>query len=272
MSETYPSLHGLQSWIQQALMFPPQASEEQTEQMVEASSRLSGTQRLAIYQRSYHMRLLQCMREQFPALCHALGTQLFTDFAREYLQTYPSVSYTLHDLGRRFPAYLEETRPDRNEPAGNRESWIDFMVDLARFERELMVMFDAPGHEGKPFAREEMPDSQLRLQPCLALGDYRFPVEWYYHEVQTDNDPSFPPQQRSLVALVRKDYFTHTFSLSAPQYVFLKALQGGKTVAQGLAIAAEEAGQPIERVYRSWAQPGSTRARWIQAGFFIATD
>ena len=78
--------------------------------------------------------------------------------------------------------------------------------------------------------------------------------------------------QRSLVALVRKDYLTHTFPLTAVQYTFLLALKTGKDIKQALTMAAQEAAQPIEQVYQSWTQPGNTRERWIEAGFFIAVD
>ncbi|MEA5472215.1 DNA-binding domain-containing protein [Spirulina sp. 06S082] len=272
MKETSPSLQALQSWMQNALIDPQQASREQIKGIIASSSRLNSTQRLAIYQRSYHIRLLKCMREQFPALCHALGADLFNDFARQYLQTYPSISYTLSDLGKRFPAYLEETRPDRQETSDKRESWIDFMVDLAQFERQLFILFDALGHEGKPFANLHSPDSCLKLQPCFALGDYRFPVAWYYHEVKQNNDPPFPPLQRSPIALIRKNYLTHTFSLTGVQYIFLQALSRGLKIEEAIAVAAREAAQPREQVYRSWAQAGSTRERWLEAGFFIVAD
>lgn len=266
------SLRDLQSWMQKALLFPQQVSEEQSDRFIAPSSRLSASQRLAIYQRSYQIRLLQCMQGQFPALCHALGADLFDDFAGQYLHAYPSVSHTLYELGRRFPSYLEETRPDREEAADKRESWIDFMVDLARFEWQLFTLFDAPGWEGKPFATIDTPDRDLRLQPGFALGDYRFSVAGYYHAVQRQENPQFPPLQRSPVALVRKDYLTHTFPLTVVQYAFLLALDRGADVGEAMAIAAKEAGQPLERVYQSWAKPGSTREQWIEAGFFIAGD
>ena len=265
-------LEALQSWMQSALIFPRQTSSEETRQIVESSGRLTGAQRLAIYQRSYYMRILKCMQEQFPALCHALGKDLFTDFAREYLQARPPESYTLHDLGRRFPDYLEQTRPDRQEAEDNREGWVDFMVDLARFERQLFVMFDAPGHEGKPLDDGDTPDSRLRLQPCFALGVYRFPVGRYYHEVGKGNDPLFPARERSPLALVRKDYLTHTFPLTAPHYTFLKAIEGGTSVAEALGLVARESAKPIEEVSASWARPDGIRKRWIDAGFFVVAD
>ena len=272
MSDGHLPLAALQAWLQNALVFPRRTLSQETEQIVESSPRLSGAQRLAIYQRSYYVRILKCMEEQFPALCHALGKDLFTDFARQYLQARPSQSYTLYDLGRRFPAYLEETRPDRQEAQDKREKWIDFMIDLARFERQLFVMFDAPGQEGKPFADEETPDSRLRLQPCFALGDYRFPVGWYYHEVRKGSDPSFPPRQRSRLALVRKDYVTHTVPLTAPHYTFLTAIESGKKVEEALGLVAQQSARPLEEVYESWAEPGGMRRRWIGAGFFIEAD
>jgi hypothetical protein len=52
-------------------------------------TRLSAAQRLAIYQRGYFARLLQCLEGQYKALCHALGKELFDDFSKEYLRKYP---------------------------------------------------------------------------------------------------------------------------------------------------------------------------------------
>lgn len=269
MSEPRSSLARLQAWMQDALIAPRQISEAERDRIVEPSSRLSGAQRLAIYQRSYRLRLRSCMREQFPALSHALGGQLFDDFCDEYLRAYPPTSHTLFDLGARFAAYLEEARPDRDEAADRRETWIDFMVDLARFERALFVLFDAPGHEERPFADADCPDERLRLQPAVRLGDFRFPVARYYYEVRDGRDPQLPPLQRAPVALVRKDYRTHTFPLTTVQHEFLTAMLEGEDIHGAIAVAARTARQAPERVYQSWRESGSTRERWLAAGFFI---
>lgn len=256
--------------MQEALRLPGAATEETVAGRVEPSSRLSAAERLAIYQRSYILRLLKCLAEQFPALGHALGEELFRDFARQYLRDRPPESYTLYDLGRRFPDYLEETRPDREAPEGERETWIDFMVDLARFERLVFVMFDAPGHEGEPLATADTPDASLRLQPCFALAEYRFPVAAYYHQVRQGTDPVLPPAQRSRVAVVRKDYVTRTYPLRTVHYRFLRALQEGRTVEEALARVAEGSGLPLDKARRSWSAADGIRRRWITAGFFTA--
>ncbi len=163
-----PPLRDLQTWMRDALLYPRQVSSAETERRLVASPLLSAAEGLAIYQRGYFLRIAHCMREQFPALCHALGEDLFNDFVAEYIRDKPPESYTLHDLGRRFPAWLEETRPDRD--AEQRETWVDFVIELARFERQVFTMFDAEGWEGKPFADEATPDRLLRLQPCLVFG------------------------------------------------------------------------------------------------------
>ncbi|MBK8816568.1 MAG: putative DNA-binding domain-containing protein [Methylococcaceae bacterium] len=256
--------------MQNTLIFPGSTSSQDIEKHLQPSSRLQAVQRLGIYQRSYYLRLLQCLREQFPALCHALGEQLFTDFAREYLQTHPSESYTLYDLGRRFPGYLEQTRPDKNDPQNVRESWVDFMIDLASFERQLFVLFDAPGHEEKyMLADATVPDRLLQLQPCFDLGDYRFPVAGYYHQVRKGSDPLFPAEHPSAVAIIRKNYLTTTLPLTAVQFAFLKLLQQGDTIESALKQTALQIGLTVDEVYRSWNAPNGIRNRWLDAGLFV---
>src|SRR4051794_38898567 len=81
------------------------------EQVVTRSRALTGLERLEIYNRAYYSRLLECLREEFPVLMHALGEEAFEQFALAYLQQYPSRSYTLNLLGANFPRYFAESRP-----------------------------------------------------------------------------------------------------------------------------------------------------------------
>jgi hypothetical protein len=262
-----PPLRDLQTWMRDALLYPRQVSSEETERRLVASPLLSAAEGLAIYQRGYFLRIAHCMREQFPALCHALGEDLFNDFVAEYIRDKPPESYTLHDLGRRFPAWLEQTRPDRDPE--QRETWVDFVIELARFERQVFTMFDAEGWEGKPFADEATPDRLLRLQPCLALGAYRFPVAVYYHDVRQSLSPAPPRCERTFVALVRTDYVSRTIPLREPHFVFLSALRDGGRVDDGIAAVAVHMAISAEDAWRSWRAPDGIRRRWLAAGFFI---
>ena len=153
----------LQRWMQAVIMHPegveagmnsPAARDEidaapdEAEQVVTRSRALTAVERLAIYGSAYYGRLLECLREEFPATAHALGEETFDAFAAAYLQNYPSRSYTLTQLGKNFPSFLVETRPER-EPGEPEVSWPEFLADLARFEWTFSEVFDGPGVEGK---------------------------------------------------------------------------------------------------------------------------
>jgi hypothetical protein len=265
------ALPAVQRWMQEALVFPRLVARDETERLLASSERLSGAEGLAIYQRGYFLRIASCMREQFPALCHALGAPLFNDFVADYIRERPPESHTLYDLGRRFPPFLEENRPDREAAPAERERWIDFMVDLANFERQVFTMFDAPGHEGQASADHATPDRRLRLQPCFALGAYRFPVAEYYHAVRMKAPTPLPAVGESFVALVRTDYVTRTIPLSRLDQLFLQAMAEGDGVEDGIDAVARRMGLAPEDVRRSWWAQAGGRRRWIDLGFFIAS-
>lgn len=258
--------------MQAALVFPRRAQSDVIEAVLEATPRMTAHARLAIYQRSYYARLLKCMEDQFPALRYALGAPLFADFAGEYLRACPSQSYTLYALGARFPAYLEENRPDHALPVEERESWIDFMVDLARLEREVFRVYDAPGHEGQPYANDQIIDANLVLQPCVSLHAFRYPVADYYTQVRRELKPEFPVAQPSYYALVRKDFQTRMISLELPQHIFLTALVEGHCIAKALAKVAQASAQPLDATVRAWGAESSSRKNWIAAGMFVARE
>jgi len=264
-------LPAVQRWLHDALVCPGGVDRPEVARQLAGSGRLGAAEGLAIYQRGYFLRIARCMREQFPALCNALDETLFDDFVADYIRDRPPESHTLYDLGRRFPDWLEENRPDRDARPGTRESWIDFIVDLARFERLVFAMFDAPGNEGRPFADIATLDSRLRLQPGFALGAYRFPVAAYYHQVRLGEEAPLPPPGPSFVALVRTDYVTRTIALNEAQYLFLDAMAEGGGVEQGIAAAARRLGVAADEVRLAWHGHGD-RQRWIESGFFVAAD
>jgi putative DNA-binding protein len=266
------TLPAVQRWLHDALVFPRQVEPAEVGRLLAPAGRLAGADGLAIYQRGYFLRIARCMREQFPALCHALGEALFDDFVADYVREHPPQSHTLYDLGRRFPAFLEESRPDRELPPAAREAWIDFMTDLSRFERQVFAMFDAPGHEGKPFADAATPDCRLRLQPCFALGAYRFPVPAYYHAVRLGRPAPLPPARESFAALVRTDYVTRTIPLGEPDFRFLRAMADGGGIEDGIDAAARHLALSPDAVRSSWRAPDGARGRWLGWGFFVDRD
>ena len=267
MSGDGMQLGAMQRWMLEALIKPGKQDPSTLEKILLPGPMLNVAACLAIYQRSYVLRLRKCLQEQFPATRFALGSALFDDFADEYLRDCPSDSYTLYELGRRFPDWLEQTRPDRQLPEQEREHWINFMVDLAHYERQLFRLFDAPGNEGLAWPGHETDDDSLGLQPELVLAQYRYPVAWFYHEVRAGRAPELPAQALQHYAIARRDYHTTTYPVSALHFRFLGTVRRLGRIGLALEDIAAQAQRPLDTITQSWAM--EVRRPWIEAGFFI---
>lgn len=267
------ALADVQRLMQVALTGAPDDARHAARQLsahIAAGAHLSARQHLAIYQRGYYARLLQCLQGQFKALNHALGPDLFAAFAREYLQERPSRSATLAALGEGFSPWLQRNRPDAQSP--DKEVWIDFMVDLAEFEWLLYTLFDGPGAEADGYACGlELLQPRLTLQPCLRLCHYRYPVNLYYQQVaelpseHAQDQPPLPPEQATWVALVRTHYRIGIFRLLPAQHHVLTQLGAGSCVAEALQHTAQAFRKPLAQLECGWTRWVEA---WGQAGFF----
>ena len=248
---------------------------ENLETVVSRSRFLTCAERLRIYSRSYHLRLLEAFRSEFPCVRRALGDDTFTHFVAEYLRRYPPRSYTLHDLARDFPRFLADTRPDSAKPPEARETWPDFIIDLARFERAFIETYDGPGSEGQAIAdsREiqgmsDLQLSRLRLvpSPCLRLLSFRYPVLPYFRAAREKGGPEWPAPRTNFLAMSRKNFIVRFLELSAAQYHTLGALAVGLSVGEASAHAAGQAGQGREslaNIRRNWLRD------WLDGGLFL---
>jgi hypothetical protein len=264
MKEAPDCLLAFQRWMMGALTHPEHVAAEQCAQHLKPAPRQGAAQRLQIYQRSYFARLTSSLAEQYPGLCHALGAELFDDFVQQYLRAHPPASHTLHDIGRQLPEWLEHTRPDRD--MDSQEGWIDFLVDLARFERASFELFDAPGSEDQVLPTADTPDEQLYLQPSVVLAEYRYAVASYHHEVRAGRRPTFPEPRLAAVALVRRDYRITTLPLERVHLLFLKELRERETLDAAVGAVARAVERPVDEVWRSWR--GQLRAAWMEVGLF----
>lgn len=287
--EGWRDLAEIQRWMQAVITHPGGVEEgigssaarqqidigpEQADRVVTRSRSLSGVDRLAIYANAYYARLLECLRDEFPVLKHALGEETFDAFAVEYLQKYPSRSYTLVELGANFPRFLEETRPHDDEAAGGRPSWPDFLIDLAMLELTFSRVFDGPGVEGKQLLNgdqiasldpERLLEARLICVPCLRLLALRYPVHDYVRSVRRKEDVAPPEPAATFLAIGRRDYVVHYYDLTEVSYRLLLALQNGEPIGTAIHQVATTAGTDIDQTainLRQWFQ------EWAAEGFF----
>jgi hypothetical protein len=252
----------IQKWMQSSLIDPKLENIDLVDHYVSPSKTLTAHQRLAIYQRSYYSRLIECMREQFKALRHTLGDDLFDDFSRLYLKAKPSSSPSLADLGKDFPNFLNKTRPDKDNP----ELWIDFMIAMAQFECDLYRIFDQEGSEGKTLADKNTLNENLKLQKCFSIHTYPFDVNTYYQQVAQKNNPEISRTNKIYIAFVRTNYQVYIINLTAIQYQFLESLQKGEAVLDILQRFSTESGLPINTINKEWLQWKNT---WVEKGLFL---
>lgn len=247
---------------------------DELEKVVTRSLSLTGAERLAIYGRSYYARLLECFKAEYPCLLHALGEELFNRFVFEYLQHYPPRSYTLNRLAEDFPRFLAETRPQTSAARTELESWPDFIIDLATFERAFSETFNGHGVEGQRLLNPEQvlsipasrfPLIRLASVPCLRLLTFRYPVAAYFLAVRKEQQPDLPAPADAFVAMTRQNYMVRFFDLSPVQYELLRALLADISFSEAVVRVAGLSNQQSASLFakaRAWLRD------WAAAGFF----
>ncbi|MFT5890893.1 MAG: hypothetical protein ACI9Y7_000992 [Dokdonia sp.] len=261
--EATSQLRNVQSWLQQQLLQPYQDSS--VDARIHSTRKLTASQHLAIYQRSYIARLRDCMEKQFPALAYALGYNLFQNFTDIFLSEYPSGSYTLADLGRHFAAFLQQTRPDQE--SSQKESWPDFMIELAQFEYQINGAFDERVPENHT-PSSSYNDRDLVLTPVCYLFRNRFPISTYYKAYIQDQKPELPFEEDSYAVLIRREYKLGLFELNPAQYIFLAYVKELGSVTKAKRAFIEEysfSKTEFESFWKVW------KKKWIDEGFFDCT-
>jgi len=251
------------------------------EKVITRSKSMSAAERLAVYANAYHTRLLECLGEVYPMLKRTLGEEGFNSLAFAYLQDFPSRSYTLNELGRHFPQFLQQTRPvednEQDPNAGELDpAWPDFLIDLAKLEWSIYDVFDGEGVEGKALLSAEQvlsisPErwAQARLKPvvCLRLLATRFEVNDYFSALRragADECIPMPAATPSFVALTRRNFVVRRYNLSAPEFELLKACQSGQTIGEALqaVLATDLDTTKLARTLELWFR------NWTAEGFF----
>jgi hypothetical protein len=227
----------------------------------------SARERLAVYTGGYVLRLLDCMREDFPVLRSFVGDSVFDAFAKAYVITLPPVSHSLYDLGADFPRFLEETKPKDWQLDAGISAMLDLPPELARIERARAEVLRAHGTEDDPPAAELLSPfavfgegPMLQATQCLRLLEMRFPLVDFLRSSERGERPESPAQRASLVALGRSNFRVHVEEISPLQFAFLKACERPTSTYPAVQVAALESGR----------EPGQALAEvavWLPVAF-----
>jgi len=278
MSDSNPELDRIQRWMQAVITDPAgvvagirseharqqiDISPDRVEKVVSPSQSQTSLERLGIYANAYYGRLLECLREEFRALRHAVGDEAFDSLAFHYLQAYPSRSYTLAQLASRFPQFLAETRPTPDADCRDNADWAAFLIELATLERIYSEVFDGPGVEGEALLStadltaipaERWPDVQLTTVPCLRLWEFHFPVHEYASAVRhakSEEEILVPAPATTYLAVTRRDFIVRRVALSCEQFRLLQSLAAGDPLGKAIEKSLESTEADFETIASS---------------------
>lgn len=134
---------------------------------------LSAAARLDIYANMYFHRLLDSLKEDFPAIAQCLGDAVFAQLITDYLHVYPPSHFSLRYAGQSLEAFLR-AYPSAQWP---------FLADLAQLEWAMLEAFDAPDAVSldeaalRAIAPECWPALVLRPTPSLQVVTVQWPVD-----------------------------------------------------------------------------------------------
>jgi hypothetical protein len=259
------SLRDAQRWFQGAIVAPSQSTAPAkvlgARGRIRPSRTLSPDERVAIYARMFFARLLESLREDYPALVALYGDDAFEELARKYLERHPSRHFSLNELGRRLPEYLADPKLRLPRRA--------LAADMARLEAAISRVFDASSSAPlDPKELAQLPasvwnDPRPALIEALELHAFDHRANAIVSALRNGQGLSDPGRKRTFAVVWRKDFVVWRRDLSRAQFEILSALQQGASLSQALARAGR-------RVARSTLEAEVRRSFsvWTSEGFF----
>lgn len=227
-------LRAQQEWFQAVVTTPESepapVDERSATTLVTPSATLTSLERLEIYRRAYHARLVDCLADDYPVLGQHLGPRRFTSLCRAYIAHFPSSNPNLNVFGRHMAAFCR----DQPLPAPG------FAADLATLEWAIVEVIHAPTSSviteaalaGVP--AERWPEARLVANPSLRILHLDHPANAYLHAVRRDQSPDVPTAAKTSVAVYRTGATVWRMELTDAMVTLFESLAGGANLAESL--------------------------------------
>lgn len=235
------ALPSLQRWLQDCILAG--AAGDGATAYVLGDDRLSAAGRIDIYAEAYRARLLETLRDEYPALRLLVGDTVFDLFAQGYLEAAPPADFSLYALGAGFAGHLAATCPP------GADGMLRLPAELARLERARAEVQRASGTESVPASTIAadaalLPGTRLRLPDSVRLLRLRWDFRALIEAADAKGQAVVPEARDSPTAVARSRYRIGVHILGPARFAFLEALGAdGADVHAAAAQAARLAGR-----------------------------
>ena len=200
-------------------------------QEIVGDARADAETRLGIYADAYWLRLLDALRDNYPAVNGLLGDDAFETLVKAYIAEHPSPYRSIRWFGDRLAEFLAATPPYDTQPV---------LAEMARFEWALRAAFDAadtaplPMEAAAAVAPADWPDLQLEFHPSVDRLDLRWNVPAIWQQFDQGQEPDAPAEGEYPVAWVvwRRELQQYFRSMEVDEAWALDRMRAGGNFAE----------------------------------------
>ncbi|MGH7857796.1 MAG: HvfC/BufC family peptide modification chaperone, partial [Candidatus Binatia bacterium] len=195
------------------------------EGLIAGDERLSAIARLDVYANMYFYRILDILKEDFPAVLAVVGDVRFHNLVTSYLIEHPSTHPSVRYLGRQLASFIARHDLSKEWP---------WLADLARLEWAILEAFDGPDAEPLDAARlRELPperwaSARFRFAPTLQVVKATAPVHVVWSRANEGEPFSAIEAEPTNLRVWRKDLGVLHRVIPAVELAALEAVLAGE--------------------------------------------
>jgi hypothetical protein len=225
---------------------------------VAPGGRLEAVGRLEIYANMYFYRLLDVLKDDYPATAAVLGETAFHNLITDYLLHHPPAHFSIGQAGNQLPEFLARHPSSEAVP---------FAGELAAFERALgdaVDATDAPllgAEQLRGLSPEAWADLHLTLHPSVRLLRCEWPVHVIRERVDQQASAGRIDAAPTNLCVWRHDMLVLWRPLPEEEWLALTALGEGASFAfaceaAALALGDSTASAVLATAFAGWLEHG----------------
>jgi hypothetical protein len=193
---------------------------------VVGNGKLSAAQRLDIYANMYFYRILDAIKEDFPAIVKLVGDVEFHNLITRYLIKHPPTHFSLRNAGQHLSRFLEKYPLRAKFP---------YLSDLAKLEWSLVNSFDAKNAEILSTADcaklkpHQWAHLRLKLVPSFQLEELNYPVDTLRENLLKNKKHLPLKKSKATYQIWRKEFKVYYCPITSHDKKLLAMLVKGST-------------------------------------------